>query len=223
MPDYGITDEGYVIKPLTVIEAEIDEALKTTFGDQINTTPQTIFGQLKGIAAEREFKIWELNEDIYNAGYRPTATGASLDNVNSLISADRLGALNSRVNGQALFGTIGTVVPIGSIFSVSGSPSIKFQSVSASTLIAGTDEIQTLTFSASPPTGGSFQLTYGTETSAAIQWDEGATEIQTALNNLTGLSGVTVSGSYAAGWVFLVSALNRRPGHHSWKRDHCPV
>lgn len=208
MTDYGITAEGYVIKPLPIIESEIEASMKAIFGDQINTTPQSIFGQLKGIYSEREFKLWELNEDIYNAGYRPTATGASLDNVNSLVNADRLEALKSQITGQALFGILGTLISTGTIFSVDGSPSIKFTSLLDVTLIAGTDEVQTLTFSSGTPTGGSFQLTFGVETSAVIQWDDGATEIQTALNNLTTLSGVTVTGSYAAGFVVTFAGVD---------------
>lgn len=200
MIEYGVTDEGYVIKPLPIIEAEIEADLKATFGDQINTTDQSVFGQLKGIAAEREFKLWEVNEDIYNSAYRPTATGSSLDNVNALISVDRLGELDSRINGVALFGTLGTLVASDSLFSVSGSPSIVFRSIADVTLIVGTDEIQDITFDA-VPTGGTFQITYKSETSAAIAWDDAAVDIQTALNNLTGLSGVTVAGSFAAGFT----------------------
>jgi hypothetical protein len=70
------------------------------------------------------------------------------------------------------------------------------------TLIAGTDEIQDIDFSATP-TGGSFKLNYDGQITAAIQWNESATEVQTALRNLsnTSATGITVSGSFAAGFT----------------------
>ena len=200
MTDYGITSEGFVGKPLSVIDAEIDALLKSTFGNQINTTPQSVFGQLKGLYAERESLIWELIEDTYDSQYRSSASGTSLDLVNSLIAVDRLGALDSRVNGQVLLGSIGTLIPTGTLFSVSGNSSIVFRTISDVTLIAGTDEVQDITFDA-PPTSGSFKITYKLETSAAISFAQAAVDVQTALNALDGLAGITVAGSYAAGFT----------------------
>jgi hypothetical protein len=48
------------------------------------------------------------------------------------------------------------------------------------------------------PTGGTFQLTYGPSTTAAINWNDSVTTIQTKLQALTGLGSVTVTGSIAS-------------------------
>jgi flagellar hook-associated protein 3 len=63
-------------------------------------------------------------------------------------------------------------------------------------------EVQTLAFSA-VPTSGSFTLTFDGQKTAAIQWDEGAAEVETALEALSNLSAtdVAVTGSYAAGFT----------------------
>ncbi len=63
-------------------------------------------------------------------------------------------------------------------------------------------EEQTLTFS-SVPGSGSFSLVFGEQMTGAIQWDEGAAEVQTALENLSNLDegDVTVTGDYAAGFT----------------------
>jgi flagellar hook-associated protein 3 len=63
-------------------------------------------------------------------------------------------------------------------------------------------ETQTLTFSA-VPTSGSFTLTFDGQKTGAIQWNEGAAEVETALEALPNLSAddVTVTGSYAVGFT----------------------
>lgn len=197
---FGLDSEGFNAKRLADIEAEIDEALKSTFGPAINTLPQSVFGQLKGIFAERESLLWELAEAIYNSQYPDTSEGTSLDNVAAITALTRLPALKSRIEGQALFGTISTLIPAGTVFSVTGDSTARFVTVNPVTLGAGTDEVQTITFSGTP-TSGSFQLQFEGETTAAINWDDAAGDIQTVLNALDALSAVTVSGSFAAGFV----------------------
>lgn len=63
-------------------------------------------------------------------------------------------------------------------------------------------EVQTLTFSAAP-TSGSFTLTFDGQKTSAIQWNEGAAEVRSALEALSNLDegDVTVIGNYAAGFT----------------------
>jgi flagellar hook-associated protein 3 len=63
-------------------------------------------------------------------------------------------------------------------------------------------EVQTLTFSA-VPTSGSFTLTFNGQKTGAIQWNEGAAEVEAALEALPDINAgdVTVTGSYAAGFT----------------------
>lgn len=127
MTDYGVTPEGFAIKTLAVIEAEIDTALRATFGAQINTSAQSVFGQLKGIFAEREALLWELLADIYNAQYPDTSENVSLDLAVALTGHVRLAARVSRIDGVVLSGTSGTEVPAGTIFHVDGNPEARFK------------------------------------------------------------------------------------------------
>lgn len=197
-----LTKTGLDIQPLAEIKSEIEEALRASFGPQINLQAQSVFGQNVGITSERESLIQELAEDIYNSQYPDSASGISLDNVLSITGLVRLAALASRIIGQALFGTATTLIPAGTQFSINGDPDKVFSSDSEVTLIAGTDEIQDITFSATP-TGGSFKLDYNGEITAAILSSEGAAEVQAALRALTNTSttGITVSGSFAAGFT----------------------
>lgn len=64
--------------------------------------------------------------------------------------------------------------------------------------IAPPTSVQTIAFDPSPASG-SFVLSYNDENTSAIAWDDTAGDIQTALQAVTGLSSVTVTGSIAAG------------------------
>lgn len=199
---FGVTPEGFVAKTLADIKAEVEDALRTSFGEQINLLPESVFGQIVGIFSERESLLWELAENTYDSQYPESAENVSLDFVLALTGLIRLDALESVVIGQALFGTATTVIPLGTGFSVNGDPDAKFQTIEEVTLGTGVDEVQTIGFSA-PPTGGSFKLKYNAEITAAIAFGDAAADVQTALNALPSLSGVTVSGSFAADFVVI--------------------
>ena len=203
----GIDEFGLTIKRLAEIKVEIEDALKVAFGDQLNTLPQSVIGQLVGIFAERESLIWELVEATYNSQYPDTAEGTSLDNVGTLTGFTRLPAIASVIPEQAFFGTPATVIPAGTILSVAGDTDSKFATDNEVTLAVGTDEIQDVDFSA-VPTSGSFKLVFEGETTAAINWDDSNSDVQTALNNLTALSGVTVTGNFTAGFTVTFSGAD---------------
>jgi len=197
---YGVTATGFILKTLAVIKDEVDEAIKSTLGNYVNTLPQGILGQLKGIFSERESLIWELMEDVYYSPYPNDSSGTSLDKAAAITGLTRLPALESTIVDQALFGTATTVIPAGTVFSVDGNSAATFETDEDATLIAGTDEVQTITFSATPDSGA-FTLTLGTETTASIAFGDDAAAFQVALRALDALSEVTVSGSFAAGFV----------------------
>ena len=134
---FGITPDGLVIKTLADIDAEIDTALRATFGAQINTSAQSVFGQLKGIFAEREALLWELLSDLYNAQYPATSEGVSLDLAAALTGHVRLPARASRIEEVELSGTAGTIVPAGVIFSVADNPDARFKTELEVTIEAG--------------------------------------------------------------------------------------
>lgn len=192
---FGLSSAGFQKARIEDIKAAIEAELKVRFGPYINLLPQSVFSQVVGLYAERESLIWEAMEDVFNSQYPDTAEGASLDNVAALSGINRLAATKSVVKGQLLFGTAGTVIPAGTILSVSGNAAARFLTLLEVTLVAGTDEVQTLTFSATP-TAGTWKLKYLTDETASIAYNANAAAIQAALNALPLLSGVTVSGTY---------------------------
>lgn len=207
MAAFGLTSTGLNIKTLSVIESEIDDSLKTSFGTSINTLPESVFGQLKTISAERLSLAWELLEAIYNSQYGDTAFGNSLIDVLALTGLVQLAAKKSKITGQLLFGTVSTVIPKGTVFSVLGSPTITFETTEAVTLIAGTDEVQTITFS-SVPTSGTFQIVFDGQTTVSINFSGTANDVQNALRALSNLTDVTVTGDFTTGFVVTFTGVD---------------
>ena len=196
----GLTETGFQRLSLDEVKTSFEEALRSKLGKGLNLQVPGVLGTKIGIESEALALLWEKLEDVYNSQYPDTAFGTSLDNVVSLLGLTRLEATKTRILKQLMFGTVGTIVPSGTIISLSGNPSARFVTDSAVTLIAGTDEVQTLTFSATP-TGGSFRLRYLDQDTSLLSFSVMATNIQTALNGLAGLSGVTVTGTFGAGFV----------------------
>jgi len=210
--EYGVTINGFAIKTLDVIKGEINEDLKTILGNQINTLPESVFGTLIDQFSERLHEMWELFQLLYNAAYPQTAEGVSLDNVADYAATERLEARESTITVQALFGTVSTVIPARTQFSVDDDPLTVFSTDEEVTLVAGTDEAQTITFSVTP-SGGAFTLKYGTEETVSLPYNILNTELTTALNNLSILSGVNITGSIAADFTVVFSGNDGKQPH----------
>lgn len=112
---FGLTDDGFLIKRLPDILDEIVSDLKAQFGN-IDSSADSVFGQLIGVLAKREADVWEAFESLYFSRYPDTATGAALDYAAGLTGISRLPATYS-TGLVALIGDEGTVVPEGTQFS----------------------------------------------------------------------------------------------------------
>jgi|SRR3990172_2643508 len=109
---FGITANGFEIKRLEDCRAELDAAYRTAFGQGIKTTPDTVFGKIIAIHADREAQIWELAEAIYNSQYPNSASGISLANIGQLTNIAPNPATHSSVTAY-LAGTNGVIIPAG--------------------------------------------------------------------------------------------------------------
>lgn len=185
---------------LADIKPEVEGALKSVLGNQINLLPTSVFSQVVGVFADREATLWELAQDTYDSQYPATASGASLENVVSMNNIKRLAATYSQVETQLLFGTVGTVIPGGTQFSVNGNPDATFLTVGPATLGAGVNEVQSIIF-AGTPAAGNWTINFGGQSTTALAYNAVAATVQTAINALSNLSGVTVSGNYGSGFT----------------------
>lgn len=116
MSEFGITKEGFKRKRLDQLLKEINDEVKSIFGDNFNVSPESPDGQINGVISESNANLWEIAEASYNAFNPSAATGASLSNLVQINGISRLSATSSRVN-LTLTGTVGTVIPEGSLVS----------------------------------------------------------------------------------------------------------
>lgn len=196
---FGLTSNGFQAKRLADIKTEIETTLKDAFGVSINLMPSSVLGQIVGIFSERESLLWELAESVYNSQYPMTAEGVALDNVVSITGITRQGGITSKCD-LTFFGTVGTIIAEGSIFSVLNSPTSRFILKSPVTIAAGIKEVQKCTFSGAPTTG-QFQLKLGDLTTSQISWGANSQDVQDALNGLSSLPSVLVTGGFISGFT----------------------
>lgn len=196
---FGLTVDGFVKKRLSDIREEMETSLKNGLGAGINLQQDQLLGQVVGILSEREALLWEGLEAVYNSQSPDSATGESLDNVAAITGIERLSATKGTGTVTA-YGTLSTVIPSGSIISVSGNPDARFVTIEDNTIGAGTDEVQDIDFS-SVPDSGAWTLVFDGEETGSLAYNDNAAAIQSALNALSNLSAVTVSGNYTDGFT----------------------
>lgn len=197
---FGLTATGFNRKTLTDIKTEIETELQVKLGNNINLLPQEPLGQLVGIFLERETLLWELLEQVYFSQFPDTAQDrTSLLNAVALTGIEALPATVSRVMVR-VFGTLNTVVPNGFQVSVAGDIGRSFKSLASGTITETIDEQQKLTFSVIP-TAGAFALSFLGQNTTALAFNATSLDIQNALNALTNLSGIAVTGTFGIGFI----------------------
>lgn len=106
---FGLTEDGFIIKRLSDIITGLEEKLVATLGN-INTDPDSVFGQIIGTIAEAISEPWAETEEVYLAYFPASAVGFSLDNAVQYNSITRLDATSSTVP-VLLIGDEGSVIP----------------------------------------------------------------------------------------------------------------
>lgn len=96
MAEYGVTTEGFVQKRLDEIKLEIETNLIASYGE-IDTSPESVFGQLIGVFSNALSETWEQMAAIYYAMYPNSAEGVNLDNSASYVGVERLGSTSTTV------------------------------------------------------------------------------------------------------------------------------
>lgn len=207
---FGITDQGFVKKRLEDVSAETEQAFRDEFGAGFDLDPRNPAGQLKGILDERISLLWELAEAIYFSQYPDFAEGINLDNVVALNGITRKAATFSTVASARARGTFGTVIPGGTIISVSGNPDARFLLDNPATInVAATDEVQALGDQGEAD-AGDITIEWDGETTGTIPAPLVAATIQTELEGLSniGVGNVTVAGSPAVNEVQDIAFAN---------------
>lgn len=132
----GVDLTGFTPEVIEDIKAALEADLQAAFGASIDVRPQSVFGQIIGIMAERYADLWSASQSVYTSFTPDGATGASLDSLCALTGTIRLDAASSTVT-LYLSGTNGTVIASGKQASVA-SIGTKFQTTASATLATAT-------------------------------------------------------------------------------------
>lgn len=120
---YGITPQGYVGKPSSQVQSEVDAGLQGILGTSSGTQPdetiplQTKAGQLKTLITNSLSAMWDLVGSLVAQLDPNQASGSGLAVLSSLTGTVQIPASFSTVQ-ETLTGVPGTVVPAGSIVGV---------------------------------------------------------------------------------------------------------
>lgn len=130
MTTYGVTDTGFVVKPLTQIRTDINNRQLSSpkIGPAQDVSDESPLGQMNAAVAAEISEAWELGADIYASNDPEAAVGIPLDNVCSLTGTVRQGAKASVCKACVVNLDAGATLPVGSIAAVVGRPDITFAS-----------------------------------------------------------------------------------------------
>lgn len=112
--EYGVVDSGFVRKPTSVIQSDIEQSFKNIFGDSINLEPSSPEGQIIQVFTPLVNDLWELAQQAYNAYAPNLASGNTLDH---LVKINGLQRSNITYSTAVLTvsGSDGVIVPAGSL------------------------------------------------------------------------------------------------------------
>ncbi len=124
MPEYGVTEKGFVMKRMDAILEEIHADLTEGFGFDTSLVESSFLNVLVTTFAGQVADLWETAQDSYYQKYPATASGLNLDH------AVQYGGIRREAAKQTCFplhctGEDGAVVPQGTAVAADTKPEIR--------------------------------------------------------------------------------------------------
>lgn len=129
MADYGVTDQGFVLKRYDVILDEIQTSVSIALGFDVSQNPQSLLNAALLVPfADKIASLWEVAQDSYYAKYPATASGVNLDNACQYGNVYRESATHTTYNIHVT-AVDGTTIPKDSIIASTTNPVVKLTCV----------------------------------------------------------------------------------------------
>jgi uncharacterized phage protein gp47/JayE len=162
----GLEATGWVSKSAADFAADIEAELRASsaFGPDVDTSGESLLGQLIGVFATRMAEVHEAAGVVYNSRDPRGASFAGLDAVASLTGTTRRAATKGTVT-LAVNLNAGVTLPVGSIAHVDGQPSNRWVTTAAATNSGG--GAADVAVAAEAETAGAFTANASTITSIA--------------------------------------------------------
>lgn len=134
MDEYGLTSQGFKQKRLPDIIQSMNSRIADQLGVQIQTSANSVFGQLVGVFAYEIADLWEQASQVYGAMYPHTAFGTSLNNASALAGITPISAEKTTVVCTC-YGADGTSIPYGSQIASATDSNITFSCIDSNATI----------------------------------------------------------------------------------------
>jgi uncharacterized phage protein gp47/JayE len=141
---YGVTPQGFIVKPFSAILSDAFTRAQRLFGTDIDLRSSSAIRKLIELCSLDSALLWMALDDVYHSGFTSTASGPALD----LLGAD-LGLARGRLpaSGRATFKLASTAPPDGVLTLPPGtlvetSPPNPVQFRLASVLVLSKDQCQ---------------------------------------------------------------------------------
>lgn len=113
---FALTATGLQTQSLLEIKTELETSYRAAFGNNVDVTEESVFGQIIGIDSEREALAQAVVLDDYTTRNPNAATGVPLDNISAITNTQRKGATQSKSSSFLATGTAATSITNGSTF-----------------------------------------------------------------------------------------------------------
>jgi uncharacterized phage protein gp47/JayE len=110
--DYGVTNNGFVVKPFEVILQEEQDDFRTAFGNDIDLSNTSIEGVYVKNQALKRTQLWEQLGKLYTIGDVDDSFGVYLDRLVNYVNVQRLPSSATQVY-ECLWAKEGTEIPSG--------------------------------------------------------------------------------------------------------------
>jgi len=123
--EYGLTKNGFISKPLSVLLEEERAAYKAAFGEDIDISDDSVAGKYIGNQVAKFTQLWELLDGLWSVGDVDSAKGIYLDRLARLVNVERVAAIKTQVT-ECIWGDEGTSIQSRSLAKLSTTGDIFF-------------------------------------------------------------------------------------------------
>lgn len=119
---YGVTPEGFNLKPFTQIQSDMQEYVRAKISKHLQLTEKTGLGNVLNAAADQLAELWEAEEFSYHAFDKDNATDEAFIALCELTGTKRRGATKGVVVTTCSFAGAATYAPGALVAHVAGFP-----------------------------------------------------------------------------------------------------
>src|SRR5438105_1444342 len=106
MADFGITQDGFVLKGFDAILGDAIDRARQAFDANVDLTATSALRKVLEVTAAEDAELWKRIEDLYYANFVSTAIGASLDRLGEDLGVPRP---QQFATGEVRFTLVGAV------------------------------------------------------------------------------------------------------------------